>query len=336
MIVKGTTPDFGMKLCAYGFRYHLFSQLSLSIANSLTAASTIVFNFLILISIWRTSSLRKPSHILIANLALADFLVGAVGQPMLVLKNVFLLQKRNEFFGAICFLASVGRAFSYWLTFVSLYTLIAISIDRVLAIQLKTTYHVFVTTKKVLVVLSFGWVSGGITFFVLFIFIEIKTILIVVSVGMVLFMITITVSYLKAVQELRKIMSRVSQADGNTPSTNTSSGFNISKYRRSLNTMLIVFATIMVCCIPYLISTAVIAIDFQLLIDKYIYTHLANSSEVILFANSTMNPLLYLWRMKDIRQAAKKTIASTFGRNAFAGNDCNHATPSQAMTESIP
>lgn len=333
MILRGENSTLTIKLCQFGFRYDFNSRVGLIIANSIIGVSTIVTNLLILISIWQTPSLRKPSHILIANLAIADFLVGSVGQNLFVIRDVFILQKGEEFFDVICLLSSVGRAFGYWPGTVSLYTLIIISIDRVLAIKLKTRYNSIVTSKRLTMVLSFGWVLCGMISFPLFILMDTKSILITVSFGMLLFMIIISLCYLKAVKELRKIMSRVSNSDSNSTSTNTITSFNISKYQRSLKTMLIVFATVMICCCPYLISTAIMALKFERAIN---YVFLVNFSEIIVFVNSTLNPLLYFWRIKELRQAAKKTVAWMFGRDQCHETTISMPSQSNHVTESTP
>jgi hypothetical protein len=43
---------------------------------------------------------------------------------------------------------------------------------------------------------------------------------------------------------------------------------------------------------------------------------LLTSSEVIVLINSSVNPLLYLWRMKDLRQAAVTTLRRIFKKQS--------------------
>jgi hypothetical protein len=243
-------------------------------------------------------------------------LVGAVGQPIMVLKDVLIMTKRNEWFDAICTAALIGRALTYWLGSVSMCTLTVISIDRFLAIKLKASYPNVVTLKRISAFPLLWWVVGGVLFLYFFFFsnVELKTVIILLSIAMTCLLSIITISYYKAVKLMKTLMAKTSpkDADGQTCK---SSHFDISKYQKSLKTMSIVFSAIMAFYLPHFIAVLVIAASpngYEKNILKY---NLAACAEVLLLANSTLNPLLYLWRMRDLREAAKTSLRRLFGRN---------------------
>lgn len=49
---------------------------------SLVVVLTVLGNLLVILAVWYTPSLRTPTHLLIVNLATADFLLGATVLPL--------------------------------------------------------------------------------------------------------------------------------------------------------------------------------------------------------------------------------------------------------------
>lgn len=295
------------------FEFHLRNEsilfrATLSAANSLTAISTMTLNSLILLSIWKTSSLRKPSHILIANLALADFLIGAVGQPLIVVKDILVILKRDKWFDAVCTTALVGKTLTYWLGSVSASTLTVISIDRFLAIKLKVSYANLVTLKRVATILLLWWILGGIINFYFFILsnLKLKILIALFCTTMACVLSIITISYYKATKLLRKLVSEISP-EGSNEQTSAKSNFDVSKYQKSLKTMIIVLVTIMAFYTPYFIALVVHVASSNERENIFIYQY-AVLAEVLMFANSTVNPVVYLWRMRDLREAVKSFL----------------------------
>jgi hypothetical protein len=122
----------------------------------MTTVTATTLNALILFSIGKTSSLHKPSFVLLANLALIDFLAGAVAEPLVFIANVAALERWSNLF---CFCSLGARVVGYWLGSISLYTLTVISVDRLLAIRLKNRYRSIVTVKRVAAVLLPWWIG---------------------------------------------------------------------------------------------------------------------------------------------------------------------------------
>jgi hypothetical protein len=153
----------------------------------------------------------------------------------------------------------------------------------------------------------------------------------ILGVSILLMLSTITISYSMAYYYLRKTTSSVSPnaANDNTSDTNTSSNINIAKYRKSLNTMLLVFIVLIIFYLPFV--CAAIAAVFVLLGEKafndeeiwnLLYKILA-ACELIAFVNSTINPLMYIWRIKDMREAVKSTVRRILRRQHFDSREHN-------------
>lgn len=64
-----------------------------SITTSIASPLTIFLNIVVVIAVWKTRELQTNSNILLASMAAADFLVGAVSMPLCISLDVLLLRK---------------------------------------------------------------------------------------------------------------------------------------------------------------------------------------------------------------------------------------------------
>ena len=145
-----------------------------SILNSILSSITCVGNYIVLRAIFKAADLHSPSFVLLSCLAIADLFVGLICQPFFV---AYKVAEHMENFGAYCTLR-MFQSISSWITSgVSLLTLAAVSVDRLLALLLHLRYNSVVTVPRVLktvlalwilsitIVMLRFWVSTGWLFF---------------------------------------------------------------------------------------------------------------------------------------------------------------------------
>ena len=129
------------------------------IVNVMLLITAIVGNLLVLYVAWKTPSLRSPSIVLLCGLATTDLAVALVVQPLFLSMELMpLLSNLAEYH------CNLGKAFitmSYWVSGVSLSTIIAISADRLLALSYHLRYNSVVTVPRVMCVLTLNWLTGG-------------------------------------------------------------------------------------------------------------------------------------------------------------------------------
>ena len=84
------------------------------------------------------------------------------------------------------------------------------------------------------------------------------------------------------------------------------SEIDLAKYKRSVTTILYILSLFSVCFLPFVVSAGVYISKGP---SSAIFA-VSNVSLLLLFLSSSLNPGLYLWRMKDIRYGVQKLLCS--------------------------
>ena len=105
-------------------------------------------------------------------------------------------------------------------------------------------------------------------------------------------------SYLKIVFTLRQ--NQIHQLQGQPNGI----PFNIARYRKTVATAIWVEVTLIACYLPYSIVIAIVTIHGS----SPFLTAIWQSSVSLLCLNSSFNPVVYCWRIKEVIQEVKNTI----------------------------
>ena len=140
------TITFTQLLCSPDLTSGIYSQFTfISVLNSFLSITAFFGNAFVLIALRKDSTLHAPSKLLLRNLATTDLCVGLISQP---LHAAFLLTAVNENWNACRYVAVVVSMTNFILCGVSLLTLTAISVDRLLALLLGLRYRQVVTLRR--------------------------------------------------------------------------------------------------------------------------------------------------------------------------------------------
>ena len=115
--------------------------------------------------------------------------------------------------------------------------------------------------------------------------------------------VTISFAYFKVYQIIRRHQLQI-QANG-TSQNFGQSAIDLEKYKKSVATLLYIFLLFSICFLPFAISSAV-ALKTTAQASKSVIS----LSLVLVFLSSSLNPGLYIWRMRDIRRGLKQLLAS--------------------------
>ena len=277
----------------------------ISAFNVLLAICSSLGNILILIALHKATTLHAPSKLFLRSLATTDLLVGVISEPLTVTYWMSAVRKRQDDCYNALFTSFIA---SYLLCGMSLLTLTAISVDRLLALTLGLRYRQVVTVKKACACVIMFWIVS-ITCSAMYaqnvrITIWYSHIVIPVS------FFTSVSSYTKIFWELHR---QEIQVRGNiiqrVQSSNSSSApLNISQYRKGVSSVIWLQVAVAVCYLPHGIITA-------------LWTYSGQSSAIIVlrqltltlvYFNSTLNPLLYCWKISEVRQLVKELLRRSF------------------------
>ena len=127
----------------------------LSSLNIFLSIAAFLGNTLILVALHKETSLHPPSKLLYRNLAITDLCVGIIAEPLAVTYFTSVVNERWD----ICYHANWAKDFSsYTLCSVSLFTLTAINVDRLLALLLGLRYRQVVTLRRTFITVIALWI----------------------------------------------------------------------------------------------------------------------------------------------------------------------------------
>ena len=271
--------------------------------NIFLAITASLGNALILIALHKVTSIYPPTKLLFRCLAVTDLLVGLSTQPFYVKTLISSITKSRA--DRIVALEQYRGFWSGLLPLVSVLTLSAISVDRLLALSLGLRYRHTVTLRRVWGVTVGVWLLGALTYTGVMIFFA-NNIAYFFTRGAFIFLVIISVvisalSYIKIFVSLRRQQAQIQQEQ---PYGARQSQLNIARYKKTVYTIAWVQLALLVCYAPYGIALLIgLAINIPL---SFTETEVAwRALLTLLFSNSSFNPVLYCWKIRDVRQEVK-------------------------------
>lgn len=266
-------------------------------ANVVLSTFAVVGNAVILLALRQCRSIHSPTKALFYSLAFSDFGVGMVAQPLQVAAGVAALQADLDLF---CSVQPFYAAVAYYFCSVSFATMTAISIERYLALRLGMRYRLVVTVTKVALALLFMWVGSAVWAISRTWNIRINK-LSGLTIGFLSIVVTSS-CYFRIYRTLRVLNTKISSHKA--PRTRPRHVLNMALYRRSVNSMLGVFGLLLACYIPYFCVLLIVA--FRGYSSSVVLA--TNLTSLVIFLNSSLNPFVYCWRIKEIRLRVMSVI----------------------------
>jgi len=293
----GRQKTFEDLFCSPDLSAGLHGQLTfLSVLNSFLSVTAFLGNGLILIALRKESSLHSPSKLLLRCLATTDLCVGLFAEP---LATTYLMSVVTEHWNTCRHLIAASFIIAYILCGVSVGTLTAISVDRLLALLLGLRYRQVVTLNRAYVIVFTLWILPAVLSAMYF-----WNPLITFWYGIINIQLCLIISissYTKIFLTLRHHQNRVQD---HVQQPNQTNQLNIGRYKKALSTALWLQLTLVACYLPYGTVTALRAESGQ---SASLY-HAWSYTATLVFLNSSLNPILYCWKLDEVRQAVKNTI----------------------------
>ena len=263
-------------------------------------------NVLILIALRKVNCFHPPTRFLFRSLAVADLLVGLIAQPLasaaLVLPHVLVITRENS--KQLSRLRLASDAFAFFFCGVSILISTTMSIDRLLALFLGVRYRSVVTLARMRIVVLLIVIISVLIEFLWLLWPYRSSANAIPGLIQVLLIAISTISFFKISKLLRQHCNQVGNSfnsrqlgDGHAQT------LNIARCRKLASSVRWLHMGIVVCFVPMLILATVsstITFSFSLTMEGIVLT--------LAFLNSTLNPILYCWKLREVRQAVINTV----------------------------
>ncbi|XP_078344281.1 histamine H2 receptor-like [Oculina patagonica] len=250
---------------------------------------SILGNALVLAAIIRTPSIRSTSMIMLCSLAVSDLLVGFLVQPIYIALR--LTEDR--------FIYHVWRMIGASLCGVSLLTITAITVDRLMALHYHMRYATLVTKSRVkytlVIIWSISFLVSGFDFWNRHVYSSLLSSIIIICV------IISTFSYIRIYRIVRRHQIQMDAQQQAVQSSNVEYYLNMVRLKKSAMNTFVFYIALILCYFP---SYVILTLHF--ISEKKWQTEWYFALTAV-FMNSSINPFLYCWRLRELRTAVVKT-----------------------------
>ena len=271
------------------------------IFNLVFSVVAVLGNLLVIHALWKSSSIPATVKKLFLSLALSDFAVGMLPQLMWGIIIAVMLSKTSNGdsnFASFCpVIVTACYFFTFSLCSASFFTIAVIAVDRLLAISLHLRYHELVTSKRINMVLIMLWLTSGVTASISILFPVANKI---IATFQVILLLLTTVAYIRIYKVVRyhriQIQSQLQLQNFEVE--------DLHRQKKSAWNALIVYVTFLFCYLPFFVSVLIVLIygeKMSPLIANY-------ATLLVIFLNSSLNPLVYCWRYREIRNIVRSSL----------------------------
>lgn len=286
--------------------------LCICVLNGLFSFVATFGNLLVIHALWKASSITATLKQMFLSLAVCDFAIGLISHPMLaVILGVILNKVLNGTFqyDDFCpYVITAVMAPTFFLVGVSFSTIAAIAVDRLLAVSIHLRYQELVTEKRVRIGLVALWLVSAL-FTIAFMELPSHNDSAAVTfqtVGLVL----ITIAYFRIYKVVRYHQNQI---HGQNQIQN-GQAMHTARVKKSALNAFYVYIISLVCFTPNLIAGILLTVDNSRVPTIVAY----NTSAFLILLNSSLNPLVYCWRYREVRNTVKNTVKKIFTNNQMA------------------
>ena len=260
------------------------------VVNAPLMLISILGNALVLAAIIRTPSIRSTPHmIMLCSLAVSDFLAGLIVQPIYTTHQ--LTEDRLLF--------HAEKLIGFSLCVVSLLTVTLLTVDQFLALHYHMRYATLVTESRVKYTLIIIWLTASFLAGLYFLNERVQNFLL--GVVTIICILTSTFCYLRISRIVRRHQIQLRAHQQAVQSFNAENNLNVTRLKRSALNTFVFYITLTICYFPMYVLLTLDGLWYK---DRKTEWDFAST---LVFFNSCINPLLYYWRLRQLRAAVVKT-----------------------------
>ena len=276
-------------------------MVTFSVLHLLFSPMAALGNVLVLHALSKSSSIPANAKKMFSSLACSDIAVGMLSQPLMGVIIAVALQMAStddqDRTDLLC--PAILPAFYFPVVLLgcaSFLNMIAIAADTLLAISLHLRYQELVTSKRVIIALVSLWLTSAVSALVYISLPEGNDMVTGLSfVGLVL----TTATYVYICKVVRHHQNQIV---GQRQIQN-SQAVEVLRQKKIAYNVIFLFLVFLACYLPYCSS------EIVLITNKSLPSLKAKAASIFLvLLNSSLNPLIYCWRYRELRKIVKSTL----------------------------
>ena len=239
---------------------------------------------------------------MLLSLAVSDLGVGLLVQPLNIAFFVMEMgpnAESNPTYKITAYVQRVAVNLFYYATF---FDILALSVDRFLSIYLHLRYQELVTHKRVVAVVISVWISSS---FISSIHFWITTDIIRDAIYLTIelaCLLTTTLLYCKIYLAVKRHKRQIQALQIQQQAQNETVGYR-GRFKTAIGAFYI-YLVFLACYLPHNCSYVFRVITGSYSLDGLV-NHLVRYTLTLTWLNSSLNPLIYSWKMKQIRLTIK-------------------------------
>ena len=273
------------------------------VLNAVFSLTAFAGNFLVLGAVSTTPTLHKPSNFLLLGLSLSDLGVSLIVQPLFNVVVIYNLRQENY-----PVLRLIYRSIQNFFISATILTLTSVSVDRCFALVLHLRYVAVVTVKKTILALCLIWLASGLYAVAFLVARELYRSVSLFVIALCIVINTLTFSTIYRICRRHRIQIQ------NQSLPNQPEAFDMKRYRKSLFTSVVLLILLIICYTPYICIRSVA--NFTDWPSSPYRTFMLRWSVFLIYLNSSINPLIYCWRIPAMRVAMKQFWKSLVHRHS--------------------
>ena len=263
------------------------------VLNIFLSYTAFMLNVVTIYAIHKTSTMPNTLKTLLLSLACSDVAVGLFSQPLYTFFLINWLRLDNPG----CNAKQVRTILNSLFSGASFLGVVAVSVDRFLAVHLHLRYQELVTHRRVVIVVIGIWVySAFLSLIILWELLSTRDLIRTISAAFG-FIITLVV-YIRIYQTVRRHKNHI-QSMQIRDEAQSEEIKNLTVLIKSTVGIFYVYIVFLICYLPFIICMAVIEIYGSNIALKKLFLY----SLTLVYLNSSLNPVIYCWKMKRIRRA---------------------------------
>ena len=286
------------------------SYIAIAVLNGLLCFAAIFLNSVTIKALRKTLPLPKQLKTLLLSLAVSDLGVGLLVHPLFIALNIMDLKQISH--NGHTYNATQNALFvaANLLIHASLFGVIALGADRFLAIHLHLRYQELATHRRVVASVILIWIFSA-TISLSGPWADRQIIYIAFAITDSLCLVIAALLYCKLYVTARRHMKQITTQQGQDLGRKNELLRNAATLTKSSTGTLFVYLALLICYFP----NACILVMYPILEQNTTIKTMQLYTVTLLFLNSSLNPLIYCWKMRHIRHAVMDILRNIMRRN---------------------